>query len=290
MADFNLDRLRSDWIDGLDVERAVAESGRFFARVVEGGIDPVEYVDYFDLGLDAQFDGGGDRRVALNALRVAKQAFRAAEAISCHSDHRVRLRWTLIQWEAQSMHRLGNYGLDAVNLAYAGLFLLEQETDAPTGLLQALGSWTSNVVAEYAVGLVGVLAAAIRRADFDEDTHERLVAYVRMLFGAYALNKHTPVTYKRSLAIAAQPFYLFASEGHAEDKPFVEAAYALDVASRAPHARDQATIPLRDYTYARYHGDIEAAQRHGQAAVASLADFWLPRHLEVISQRGFIAA
>ena len=289
MVDFNLDDLHRDWTEGADPERAVAESGVFFARVLDGHEDPVARREYFDLALDAQFDGAGNLWVATNALRVAKTTLRAAEQDVWRSDEFIRLRFAPIQWEAQALHRVGDYA-QAAQVAYMGIALLEQMTDAPTGLLQALGSRESNVIAEQAVGLVGVLAASIQRANYARETHERLVAMVRMLFGAYALAGHTPVKYKRTLAIAAQPFYLLASEAHPADRALIEAAYALDVASRSTAARDQATVPLRDYAYARYHGDIKAALRHAEAAILSLEAFRLPRHIRVVSERALLAA
>jgi hypothetical protein len=111
-----------------------------------------------------------------------------------------------------------------------------------------------------------------------------------MLFGAYALHGRDPMIYERTPVLAGQCFYLFATEGNPDDKALVEAAYELDVTSRPSNARAQATVALRDYTYARFHGDLEEAARQAEAAIISLARFRLPRHLRVVTQQGYLAA
>ena len=66
-------------------------------------------------------------------------------------------------------------------------------------------------------------------------------------------------------------------------------AHQLDQASGPSNARGQATVRLRDFTYARYHGDLHAAEQHAEA-VADVSAFPLPRHEDVVAAQRYLVA
>ena len=101
---------------------------------------------------------------------------------------------------------------------------------------------------------------------------------------------YVPVIYERTDAISAQSLYLFAADGDPDDTVVVDMAHQLDQASGPSNARGQATVRLRDFTYARYHGDLHAAEQHAEAAVADLSAFPLLRHEDVVAAQRYLVA
>jgi hypothetical protein len=290
MSVYDGDDLEPDYYGGRDVPRAVAAATGFANAVIQHRVNPVPHLEYFEAVADTLFDApGGSPGLLVCAVKEGAPAFRAAESLATTPERRLDLRMRPLLLIARAHHVAGDNPRHALKQSYTALCMLEQVSEGG-GLLDALASPTPNAVADHAVATGAILSATIKRAPFDSpDARRRLVDICRALFGAYALHGRDPVLYPRTAAFAAQFMYLMIAVGNPSDRPFVEAARALDIVARPSHTRGQATVDLREHAYARYCGDMEAARAHGVAAIARLERFPLPRHLRVVTEQHYVA-
>jgi hypothetical protein len=293
MGTYDLDRLQHDWDHGHDPERAVAETRRFFEDVTLDVEDPVGERCRLYTYMEPQFDGpGGSPAIVLAALRHAEPLFRSAEA-DAHGELRIDLRCGHGVAMARALHRAestepaGRWN-GALVRAHTALFELEKAAESKRAIRDALASPDPNVVAEHAVGIAGILPAAMRRTAMPPDARQLLVAECRTLVGAYALSGHAATPYPRTYALANQNFFLLCEIGDPEDLPIIDVLYDLDVQYRPLNARSQATTALRDFEYALVRGDQDAARTHAERAIRDLTAFGLERHLRVLVQRGYL--
>lgn len=302
----DIDQIRADW-DGLeDGERAVAVSTQALQGVCDGHLDPVHYYPLIEAAAEPQFDGPGGKPVrVLSALRVAVPALLRAEssAGTLTAPARFRLRSQPQVLLTRTFHLLPDTPREALTKGYTNLeFLIDvaeatmQPSDPNDGYKAAcdlMRSPARHPLVQEIVAATGILMAVIRRNHVKPETRDRIISRCRGLVRAYILDangrlRQDIVVYPKTAALAAQGFYLFKEHGQLEDKALIEALYRLDVATRPTHARAHTTCCLREMEYARFLGDLAAAERYRQRALVDLA--LLPRHFEVVQERGYVLA
>jgi hypothetical protein len=290
--DDDIDRLESDWLGGDDAERGVESSTMVLGAMAEGRIDPVQNLELLEAAIEPQFDGPGGKPVrVLEVMRGALPEFRRAEmAHDQQTPERLDLRCRPQVILTRAYHLMPGNERWALENGYALLMCLVGLAGGFSALADILRRPTPNPVAENAVGALGIFMAILRRDRLAPATRDGLVDRCRGLLQAYVVDtQENPVIYRRTLALAAQGFYLFKELGLLEDRPLVEALYRLDVAVRPDHARAQATVALRELEWARFQLDEAAARRHRAQVGLDLQRQRMPRHLRAVIARGYLA-
>ena len=192
---------------------------------------------------------------------------------------------------AQSWHRKRNYR-QATLVAFNMIKRLE-ELVSRKQLLEIIARPTSNAIAEAAVEMLGILVAALRRAEakgeFKPATSRQIYGVAFNLVCAYlGPNLKPAVVYPGTDALAAQWFYRFVHDPEAPPQ-LVKALCDLDVATRPDRKRSLVTAHARDAEYAAYLGDLERARREGRAFESGLEWLGMIRHLATIREQGYFA-
>lgn len=283
MQDPDITRLKADWYGMEDPERAVATAMGVFNSIVDD--DAVYEIEVLEAAAESAFDGpGGDPFIVFQAVEKSEPRLRRIEPELPEPD---RLKTRLKPWllKARALYRSG-YPEQAVIDCYAILKKLEEVAGGRDALADVL-TRSASTTAEIAVGALGLLPAALRRAAFSPAKRGGLEAVGLTLTRAYVASGN-PVAYPRSHALASQWFFYLVHVPDA-DEDLLKVLYVLDERTRPADARARATLDSLAMEYEYRFGSSSAAEGYRSAAIATLQRLPLLRHRRVVAERGYLA-
>jgi hypothetical protein len=287
------DELKRKWLEGEDPEGASVKSVRYFGEILDGRINPLNDLEMLKAAVEPGWDGphGQIHVVHMGLEKVEVFVYDAEKKLPLGAPEQLAMQAMVQRFMAQSWHRKRNYR-QATLVAFNMIKRLEDLVGREQ-LLEIIGRPTANAIAEAAVEVLGVLVAALRRAEAKggfkpataEQIHQVAFNLVRSYLGP---NLKPAVIYPGTDALAAQWFYRFVHDPEAPEQ-LVKALFDLDVATRPDWNRSRVTAHARDAEYAAYLGDLERARREGRSFVSALERFGMVRHLATIREQGYFA-
>jgi hypothetical protein len=148
-----------------------------------------------------------------------------------------------ITLRAETLHRAGEYR-QALQASYGGLHWLIKHapSNSEEELANILTSQIETPLAEHAVAVLAIHVPVIRRCEhISAEGKRRLMDQCRRLAEAYVLRSdHTPVTYPRTHAFAAQMFLALKELDDPGDTALIAALYDLMKSARLDASRSRA--------------------------------------------------
>ena len=289
---FEIARLNADWEQGQNRDRAVAVARTFMEGLRDGRIEPVANLERMKAAAEPLWDGeDGDPQLVRTAVNDVQRAFRQAERFGGLKDPaRLMVRVEPQVLLARAELRAGR-GREAFLVSHAVLVWLEDFAGGSAALRDIIARPTPNPAAECAVAILGIYPAALRRSGLPLIIGTQYEQIGRQLVRAYMNTDRRPTVYPRTAALASQWLYhvIRADHGGAE-RDLVRRLYELDLMTRPPHLRGQATRALRDLEYARYLGAAADVERHKEQVTEDLRISGLARHQQVVEAYGYLAA
>jgi len=277
---------------GQDLEQSVADARREIEQLLSSTEDSIDKkIERFLLQMEPLLDGPGSNPmevVAAGDLLEREMHWRMRFEDATASQRllrRVKLNVAL----ARGWHCAGNSD-KALERALAAHCITEAEAGSREKLFELLSAPEPNIVAECMSRTLGILAAALRRAEELGPTARRYWPQeIRALADALmpGLDPERAIAYAGSES-RVQILYLMAEEGDPLDAERIRAHHRFDQRVRLTDHRGMATVPLREVAVAKYFGDDATAEEQGEVAIEKLEDAQMERHLRVIDENGYI--
>ena len=292
----NPDRIRSDWRDHVDPERAVVEARQMVSEILDSrgySSHTIELnlhrLEQLEVLLDAE--GGQPMLVHSAASAVAKQIYQAETSAA---ERRLLTSSRILTWKVRvtkmrmrALHCAGRSDL-AFRAGMAIYTILENSVGGHEPMREALGH-RPNDTAKNIIEILGIMVASLRRTETAKASRDWWFDTFRELLAAYipdfdATRAH-PYPACDSLV---QVLFGFAELGEARDYELIMALRKIDELARPTDLRGQATIAMREVAVARYLGDVQAAKRASDQARKNLKDYNLVRHLRRVDAEGLL--
>lgn len=291
----------ADWTEGRDPIRAVQDARTLFQGVEAELIDPLEDLDRLATAAEALWDArDGDPNLVLRVAQKIQPRFAEAERnLSRSAEERIKLRVEPQIFLMRAQFRVRGHERDALLTALSVRWFLQDCVDGKHSLHDVVGRG-NNLIAEYAVAMLGLFPAALRRIarpvhregwGYPHGLGRAPALYERYrkiwldLVRAYVGTDGPTAIYPRTFALANQGLLLICDDPlgqgpRHDEKHLAQLLYELNARHRPMHQRGQATVAKLEAVWAKYHGDLESARRHVEAGASVLTKLSLDRQLQ----------
>lgn len=286
-----LDRVVRDWRWGENPPRAVAGANRILDAILAEDLPMSVKLALLEAAIEPMLDaeGGSPARVYQVTNAVAKEStyHEATERLSYETRMARRMRITVAR--ARAAHCMGRSDL-AFRQCLGAHAAIETMADGRDQLLATLGNQQPNLTAELMDGVLGILAASMRRAlSADHPSRQYWTNEIRDIAASFmpGLNAEKAQVYPGS-GSRVQAMYVLTERGDPRDARLISALRAFDMRARLTDPRAQATIPLREVAYAKFVGDAVTMEEQAALAIVRLGAHPMPRHLRRVGEDGLL--
>jgi hypothetical protein len=287
----NPDNALQYWRDFADPDHSVHFARQELERMlVSTEMSIEEKLEILTANMEALLDGpGGNPMEVVKAVDQLEHEIAWRERLERPTrEQRLKRRVILSVASARGWHCAGNSDR-ALERALAAHCIIESAAGGRERLLELLSLQEPNLIAECMSRILGILAAAMRRATELGPTARRYwPAELRALGDALmpGLDPDRAIVYPGS-GSHVQYMYLLAEEGDPLDAERIRAYHRFDKRVRLADNRGLATVPLREVAVAKYFGDDETAAEQSDLAIKQLEP--LERHMRAVDDNDYLA-